>query len=331
MSSTYTRRDGLKVMGLGAATAGIAAVTGGVATPTPLAAQTPSQGAMKPDTYRFGLGDFQISTITETTVALDGPHPIFGEDQPPEAVADLAEKRFLPADQMVISFTPVVVNTGSQLVLFDAGNGPEGGFAQGDLPAKLQAMGLSAEQIDVVVITHFHPDHIGGLTLSGFEQFPNARYVASEAEYNFWASEEKLSGPTERVARLTQEKVVPLAEKMTFIKDEGEVVPGIRGLAAFGHTPGHMVFHVESGSRRLLITADAANHYVMSLERPDWHVRFDMDKEAAAATRKKLFGMIAADKIPFSGYHMPFPSVGFVEPIEQTGFRYVPASYQFDL
>jgi glyoxylase-like metal-dependent hydrolase (beta-lactamase superfamily II) len=90
------------------------------------------------------------------------------------------------------------------------------------------------------------------------------------------------------------------------------------------------VFHIESEGQRLMLTADTANHFVASLQRPDWHVGFDADKEAAAATRRELFGMIAADRIPFIGYHMPFPAIGYVEEHGE-GFRFVPVSYQFDV
>ncbi|MDP3377300.1 MAG: hypothetical protein Q8S53_02970, partial [Brevundimonas sp.] len=117
---------------------------------------------------------------------------------------------------------------------------------------------------------------------------------------------------------------------MTFLDDGGSVVSGITAMAAFGHSPGHMAYVLDSGGKRLAITADTANHYVWSLEYPDWEVRFDADKPAAAATRKQLFGMIAAERMPFIGYHMPFPGVGFVE-AKGDGFRYVPASYQLSL
>jgi glyoxylase-like metal-dependent hydrolase (beta-lactamase superfamily II) len=224
----------------------------------------------------------------------------------------------------------VIVNTGEQLVLFDSGNGAARRPDAGRLAELLETAGFAPGEIDVVVLTHFHPDHIGGLMEDGAPLFPKASYVANEAEYDFWSAEDKLSGPTERVATLTQSNVVPFAEKMAFLKDGGEVVSGITAVDASGHTPGHTAFHLESVGERLMITADTANHYVASLQRPDWHVRFDMDKEAAAAARKKVFGMIAADRIPFAGYHMPFPAVGYVKAIDG-GFRYVPASYQLDL
>lgn len=117
---------------------------------------------------------------------------------------------------------------------------------------------------------------------------------------------------------------------MSFVKDGDSPVSGITAMAAFGHTPGHMAYHLESGSDRLLIMADTANHYVWSLAYPDWEVSFDVDKAAAAATRRKLLDMVAADRIPLVGYHMPFPGLGYVE-ARENGFRFVPETYQMML
>ncbi|MCA1297811.1 MBL fold metallo-hydrolase [Stappia indica] len=289
-------------------------------------AEAPMLGAAAPRFNRFKLGDFEVTTLLDAARAMDGPHPIFGTDQQPETVAELLAANHLPSDRMVNGFTPVLVNTGRELVLFDTGLGGD----NGTLPAQLTAAGYSPEQVDVVVITHMHPDHIGGLMTGGAPTYPNARYVTGQVEYDFWSAEDRLSGPTERVARLVQSNVTPLAEKTTFIGDETEVLPGILGLDTAGHTPGHMSFHIESGGKKLLIWGDVANHFVVSIQRPDWHVRYDMDKDKAAATRKRLFDMIASNKLPVTGYHMPFPALGFLEPTGE-GYRWMPATYQFAL
>ena len=122
--------------------------------------------------------------------------------------------------------------------------------------------------------------------------------------------------------------MVPIAGKATFIQPGDAVVSGIEALESHGHTPGHMSYHIESGGQRLVVLGDVCNHFIVSMQRPDWHVRFDMDKEGAVAARKNMLGMIAADRIAMVGYHMPYPSVGFVEAMGD-GFRWVPASYQF--
>jgi glyoxylase-like metal-dependent hydrolase (beta-lactamase superfamily II) len=326
IETMMARRTALAAVG-GVALAPLALGAGGRSA----RAAAPMMGPAGPTFYRFQLGGFEVTTLLDGALQYEGPHPIFGQDQTAEAAAQLLEANHLPTTQFVNGFTPVLVNTGSELVLFDSGNPParrEMGAAR--LVEALQAAGYTPDQIDVVVITHMHGDHIGGLATDGAATYPNARYATGETEYDFWSSEDRLSGATESNAQLVQANVVPLAEKTTFVKEEGEVAPGIRGLQAFGHTPGHMIYHVESEGRRLLIWADTANHYVMSVQRPDWHVRYDMDKEAAAATRRRVFDMAMAERIPVTGYHMPFPAVGYIEKSQDT-YRWIPASYQLAL
>lgn len=289
-------------------------------------AEAPMLGAAGPTFNRIKLGDFEVTTLLDAARAMDGPHPIFGENQEAAAVAELLDANNLPSEKMVNGFTPVLVNTGAQLILFDTGLGGDAGT----LTAQLAAAGYTPEQVDIVVLTHMHPDHIGGLMTGDAPAYPNARYVSGQAEYDFWSAEERLSGPTERVATLVRSNVTPFAENMTFIGDGGEVVSGITGIDTAGHTPGHLSFHVESGGKRLLIWGDVANHFVASIQRPDWHVRFDMDKEKAAATRKRVFDMVATDRIPVTGYHMPFPALGYVQASGES-YRWLPAAYQFAL
>ena len=308
----------------------VAPAAGSVLAPGLAQAAAPMLGANVPAVYRFKLGEFEVTTIFDGAVQLDGPHPIFGADQPAETVEAYAAENHLPPKRMEIGFTPVIVNTGSELILFDAGNGARRRPNAGNLLERLAVAGYQADQIDTVVITHMHGDHIGGLMEEGEPAFPNARYVTSSAEYDFWSHEDRLSGPTEGGAKLVQANVVPLAEKTSFIKDGNDVTAGVTAMAAHGHTPGHTAYHIESGGERLLLWADAANHYVMSIQQPDWHVRFDMDKEAAAATRKKLFEIAAAEKIPVTGYHMPFPALGYIDS-RGDGYRWVQASYQLNL
>ena len=210
-------------------------------------AAAPMMGVARPTFYRTQLGGFEVTTLLDGSVALDGPYPIFGQDQSAEAVQELVSASFLPPTTMEIIFTPVLVNTGNELVLFDSGNAP-GRPGAGNLVEALQAAGLEPGQIDVVAITHMHPDHIGGLMSDGKPTCPNARYVTGETEYDFWSNEERLSGPTEAAAKLVQANVVPLAEKMTFVKDEGEAVSGIHGIAgARPYARAHGLPHRERG------------------------------------------------------------------------------------
>lgn len=262
----------------------------------------------------FTMGDFEVSTLLAGTRTVENPQTIFGMNVSPEEFQTVSEANFLPADKSQFFFTPTVVRTASDIVLFDTGLNPAG------ITAPLAAAGVAPEDVTIVVITHMHGDHIGGLSgEDGKPTFPNARYVAGQAEYDAWANMDNDN---------FKNKVQPLAEQIEFIGDGGSVVSGITGLDASGHTPGHMMYMLESGGRQLALVADTANHYVWSLAYPEWEVKFDMDKAKAAATRKSVFGMLAADKVPFVGYHMPFPGMGFVETRGEGGYRYVPTSYQ---
>ncbi|CAH0339383.1 MBL fold metallo-hydrolase [Rhizobium sp. CECT 9324] len=287
--------------------------------------------AMPPETHRFNVGKFEVVVVKDGARPSDNPQEIFGTNQTPEVVGALLEANFLPADKFVNSFSPTLINTGSDVILFDTGFG-EGGRANGNgrLLEGLTAAGYKREDVTIVVLTHLHGDHIGGLMEGGAPAFPNARYVTGQAEYDFWVDPARAGTPAEGGHKGVLANVKPLADKMTFIGDGGEVVSGITGMAAFGHSPGHMIYSVESEGRQLVLTADTANHFVLSLQRPDWEVRFDMDKTAAAASRKKVFDMLATDKLAFLGYHMPFPAVGYVEKVDQ-GYRFVPKAYQFDI
>lgn len=270
------------------------------------------QGPLTGQARRFRLGGFEVTTLLAGTQTVPEVHNIFGTNIAPEEFAAVSKAHFIPADRAQFFFTPTVVNTGAELVLFDTGLSPD------SITGALASAGYAPDQVDVVVLTHMHGDHIGGLGPAG-ATFPNARFVTGETEFDHWAGQTNEGFDA---------NVRPLAEKTSFIADGGSVAPGITGMSAFGHTPGHMVFHLESEGAQLLLTADTANHYVWSLGYPDWEVSFDTDKEMAAQTRRGVFGMLASDRIPFVGYHMPFPALGFVE-ARGDGFRYVPESYQF--
>ena len=272
-------------------------------------------GASNAPFSRFKLGEFEVTTLLSRTLPRPDPHSIFGLNISAEEFAQASAKANLPTDQAQFFFTPTVVNTGAELVLFDTG------LSSDDITGALSAAGYSADQIDTVVITHMHGDHIGGLMQDGIATFPNARYVTGAAEFDAWAAigNEKFDS-----------NVKPLADKTSLIDPGAEAALGITAVEAFGHTPGHMTYMVESNGKQLLIAADFANHYVWSLAYPDWEVKFDMDKPAAAATRKRLLDMLAADNIPFVGYHMPWPAVGYVSK-NGDGYRYEPHSYQLML
>ena len=292
--------------------AGAALPAAGLLRPGEARAEAPMLGASTPLHYRFKLGGFEVTPILAGTGPRENPQTTFGLNVSPEEFAAVSAAAFIPADRSQNFFTPTLANTGAELVLFDAGLSAEGTLAA------LTAAGYAADQVDVVVLSHMHGDHIGGLMSEAGPTFPKARYVAGAIENNHWSA---------AASPAYEKSVRPLLDRFSFIDDGAEVAPGITALAAFGHTPGHLAFHLESEGKRLVLTADLANHAVWSLGRPDWEVSFDMDKPAAAQTRKRILGMLATDRIPFIAYHFAFPGAGYVEATDE-GFRHVPVSYQ---
>ncbi|MEP2531884.1 MBL fold metallo-hydrolase [Shimia sp.] len=265
---------------------------------------------------RMKLGGFEVTTLLAGTRAVEGPQTIFGLNASEEDFNATSKANNIPTDAAQFFFTPTVVNTGSELVLFDTGLNP------GGITETLKAAGYTPDQIDTVVITHMHGDHIGGVAGEAGLTFPNARHVTGAIEFNAWDKAGK--------NKAFEAKIRPNADRFEMLDPGASVASGITSVAAYGHTPGHMAYMIESNGKQLVIAADFANHYVWSLAHPDWEVKFDMDKPAAAETRKKMLGMMAADNIPFVGYHMPWPGVGFVES-HNNQFKYVPASYQLML
>ena len=295
------------------------------------------QGEMQPTIYRFKLGGFEVAPIMDSKVIRPGLTPSFGGEAGSAEVKALAAET-ASTDRYDHPFTPIVVNTGKELVLFDSGNGSlsveheqfKGRLPPGQLVARMAQAGYKPEDVDVVVITHGHPDHIGGLTKGGQPVFPKARYVFGDADFDFWKKGENVREARKFNRELYVKICLPLADRSTFIKPGDEVVPGIRALDAFGHSPGLMAFTIESDGKRMLNWADTCNHYVVAIQRPDLHLDVDDDKDKAAATRKRILDMMATDKMLVAGYHMPFPGLGFVEKAGGA-YRWVPHSYQMNL
>jgi glyoxylase-like metal-dependent hydrolase (beta-lactamase superfamily II) len=297
------------------------------------------QGEMQPNVYRFKLGGFEVAPIMDSKVIRSGLSPSFGGEAAAAEVKAVAAANRIEADRYEHPFTPIVVNTGKELVLFDTGNGSlsaeneqlKGRLPPGNLVARMGAAGYKPEDVDVVVITHGHPDHIGGLTKGGVPVFPKARYVFGAADFDFWKKGENVREARKFNRELYVKICLPLADRATFIKPGDDVVSGIRAVDCFGHSPGMLGFHLASEGKQLLIWADTCGHYVMSLQRPDLHLDVDDDKEKAAATRKRILDMVVSEGLFVAGFHMmPFPGLGYVEKAGGA-YRWVPHSYQLDL
>jgi len=296
------------------------------------------QGEMQPTIYRFKLGGFEVTSIMDSKAVRSGLTPSYGGEANADTVKALAKANRIDEVRYEHPFTPMLVNTGKELVLFDTGNGSlrdeheqlKNRLPPGNLVARMGEAGYKAEDVDVVVLTHGHPDHIGGLTKGGKEVFPKARYVFGAADFDYWNKGENIRDARKFNRELYVKIVVPLANKATMIKPGDEVVPGIRAVDAFGHSAGLLAFTVESDGKRMINWADTAGHYVVSLQRPDLHLDVDDDKEKAAATRKRIFEMACKEDLLVHGFHMPYPGLGYVERGKEN-YRWVPHSYQMNL
>ncbi len=286
--------------------------------------------ASRPSIHRFKLGQFEVINMLDGFAPDRPSHPTFGGNVPAETVWAHGRANGVTPDKYEHVYVNTLVNTGKELVLFDTGNGRGSNPNVGRLPELLTEAGYGPEKIDIVVITHGHGDHINGLMVDGKPGFPNARYVFGEVEFDFWKKGENVREARKANREQFMKVAAPFGEKATFLKDGGEVVPGIRAVESFGHSPGLMSYHIESAGQRLLNWADVSNHHIFSVQQPEWHGSFDDDKEAAVATRKRVLDLAATDRMPVVGYHMPFPSVGFIERAGGS-YRWIPADNQFTM
>ncbi|WP_137176310.1 MBL fold metallo-hydrolase [Roseomonas sp. AR75] len=291
-------------------------------------AAAPMRGGQVAGWYRFRLGAFECTVISDGAINLAPPYPTFGGSVATEAeVTEALRAAFLPTDRLPTFVNCLVVNTGPSLVLLDAGVGPKPAFGPGTgrLPASLAAAGISPADVDVVAFTHAHADHSWGIAdAAGADVFPNARFLMTGADIDFWTAEANLAlpEPLRTLVAGTREVVLPRRARFGTLATSAEVVPGIRAMPTHGHTLGHVSFLIESEGQRLLAMGDVANHAVLALQRPDWPFGFDADPAIAAATRRRVLDMAATDRLQVLGYHFPWPGLGHVERRGQ-GFAFV--------
>ena len=284
--------------------------------------------------HRLRIGTLDVVVLSDAAVMIDGPWPVVGEDRPKEEVERLMRDNLLPPARFRPGFSPVLIDDGKTRTLIDAGNGADGFVprpAGGRLIEALRGAGYAPADIDLVALTHCHVDHIGGLVQAGQPVFPNARVSIGAMEHAFWSDPARLSaadGSNElKSAKLFASSFKALGGRVVLTKPGQSVAPGVTSLAAYGHTPGHFAYHVESEGRRLLVWGDCAHHEVASLAHPEWSAFFDMDKEAGKATRARMYDMAATERLAVLGYHTSFPSLGFVTRTGG-GFRWIPETYQ---
>ena len=303
---------------------------GAAVPPRPAMAKAPLANAATPAVYRFRLGTIEVTAVSDGTI--DMPPDLFpGAKQDPATAARLLGQAALPEKAVPTFVNAYLVNTGERLVLVDTGTGPIQGFGPnlGRLAKNLAAVGIDPAAVDVVVATHLHPDHVGGLSPANAPAFPNAELVLAESEHAFWNDEGIASqAPAELQAffRIAREAIAPYA-KRTRRLNAGEAAPGITLEPAPGHTPGHSMVRIASGAAQLLIWGDVVHMAALQFEKPDWSLAFDTDQGRAAETRKRVFDMAASDKLLVAGMHLPFPGLGRVAR-RGDAYAYAPEPWQ---
>src|ERR1700751_232255 len=294
----------------GAAAAGAAALTPTV----PALAHAPQAGERaQPSFYRFKLGTIEVTVVSDGTVAF--PAETLWGDRADDA-RDLLTSTFHTPRPVGLQINTILVNTGNKLVLIDSGFGVDK-FQKttGRLIGNLAAAGYAPGDIDMVLLTHAHFDHLWGISdhENSSLQFPSAEFVASETEVTFW-SDPTLSGklPPAQLPQVTQTNLKLAPPRLRLIKAGAEVAPGVTTFGTPGHTPGHISVHIGSGSEELLLTGDVVVGSEVNFLHPEWPFGFDLDVPMGIKTRMAFLDRAAADRTLVSSYHLPFPGFGHV-------------------
>jgi glyoxylase-like metal-dependent hydrolase (beta-lactamase superfamily II) len=329
LMSDLTRRTVLA----GATVAGAAAMSP-IGTATPANAAAPPSGQQAPGYYRYKIADYEITVVTDgatTRPLADG----FVINQKKEDVNAALARAYLEKDKLTIPYSPIVVNTGSKLVVIDTGTS-EANFeaskgAAGQFHGNLKAAGIDRNAVDVVVISHFHGDHINGLlTPDQKPSFGSAEIMVPAAEWKYFMDDGEMSrapaGRMQDVFKNTRRVFDALGRKVTPYEAGKEIVPGITSVATWGHTPGHSSHIVSSGSSAVYVQADVTNIPALFVRNPGWHATFDQDAKMAEETRRKVYDMLAAEKLAVQGFHYPFPALAYIEKTA-TGYREIPVPW----
>jgi glyoxylase-like metal-dependent hydrolase (beta-lactamase superfamily II) len=308
---------------------GIAALVGSLVLATAAQAGAPQVKTQAPGFYRMMLGDIEITALNDGTLDLQPKQLLTNTTQ--QEVGKLLGKGF-QKDVVQTSVDGYLVNTGSKLVLVDTGAGSLFGPTLGSLVANLKAAGYQPEQVDEIYITHMHGDHVGGLVADGKLVFPNAIVRADQHDADFWLSKENLDKAPEKMKGFFQGAQASLnpyvaAGKFKPFDGEAELVPGVRAIAARGHTPGHSIYAVESKGQKLVLWGDLMHVAAVQFQQPQVTIAFDTDSKSAAIQRKKAYAEAAKEGYLVAAAHLPFPGIGHIR-AEGRGYVWVPVDYQ---
>ncbi len=296
-------------------------------------AAAPMLGSLPPAWHRFRWGDFEATVISDGHLPLGKPAESFvgpGAGR----IAQMLTGEFLDPEAATLEQNILVLNTGRQLLLFDTGMGESMGPASkmfgpttGRMLANLRAAGIEPAQIDMVLCTHGHCDHVWGLVdANGNRVFPNAQVAITETDLNFWTDDANKRGPSfmEPFIEGAKKNLNAYRDRLVMLRDGQEAAPGVTAVFTPGHTVGHSAFIISSQNRTLVNTGDLAHHQVLLLRQPMMEFAYDTDPKQSAQTRSRMLDRIATERMAVLSYHFPWPGVGHVRR-EGEGFAWIPA------
>ncbi len=292
-------------------------------------AEAPQQKTQVPGYYRQLLGQFEVTALFDGAIQLDEK---LLKNVPKRELQRLLAREFLQGPKVQTAVNAYLVNTGNKLVLVDAGAAKGFGPSLGKIAENLKASGYAPEQIDFVLLTHLHADHVNGLaTPEGKAAFPNATVWAAKADADFWLSEAVAAKAPEGFRpffKMAREAAAPYlaSGKWQTFDSERELLPGVKAVDTKGHTPGHASYLFSSGDARLLVLGDLVHNHAVQFARPETAFEYDVDAKQAVATRKRIFALAAKEKLLVAGMHLPFPGMGHVRR-EPRGFAWVPVEF----
>ena len=305
-----------------------AALLFGGAFSSPALAEAPMVRTQAPGFYRMPLGDFEVTALSDGTAKFPMGKLLMGA--PAGKVKQALERSYL-GETVDTSVNAYLVNTGSKLVLIDAGAAGLFGPTLGNLLANLRAAGYQPEQVDEIYITHMHGDHIGGLMAGGSRAFPNATVRIDKRDTDFWLSEANMNkAPADakdffKGAMASANPYLATGKLKTF-EGNTELVPGVRAHSTYGHTPGHTIYVVESKGEKLVLIGDLIHAAAVQFDNPAVTIQFDSDPKAAARQRMLAFADAAKNGYMIGASHLSFPGIGRLRTAGK-GYTFVPVNY----
>ena len=293
-------------------------------------AATPSKiGSQIAGAYRFWVGEIEVTALLDGYLSIPTDFVSGYEAQAAEEATKRAYKPFDP-EQIALPINGYVVNTGKNLVLIDAGAPKAAGPETGGLTANLLAAGINPDDIDTLLFTHLHIDHVGALLdEAGNKAFKNAVLTSSETEWNFTHDDAVYAALSEGFQPFfdaSRQLIKPYAADRVMFNEESEILPGITAIPLPGHTPGHTGFALQSEGESMLIWGDVIHVTGLQFAHPEWGIVFDADPEQAIATRRSMLDRASADRMAVAGMHIDFPGLGYIER-EKDAYRYISAPW----